>query len=67
MKPVLYKAVLVYTEGKNDTFLGDESTQHLEAEGTDIVNFTGVKQQQSQSEPTRSGFLCLKLTTLAPE
>ena len=57
----------VYTEGKNDAFLEDESTQHLEADGTGTVNFTGVMQQQSQSEPTRSVFPCLKLTTFAPE
>ena len=47
--------------------LEDESTKHLEAEGTDTVNFTGVKQQQSQSEPIRSAFPWLKLTTFAPE
>ena len=66
-EPVLYKALPVYTEDKNDAFFEDESTQPLEAEGNDTVNFTGVKQQQSQSEPTRSAFPCLKLTTFAAE
>ena len=53
---VLYKAVPVYTGGKDDVSLEEEiSKQPAELDETNAVFPTGIKQQQSQSKQTSTG------------